>query len=41
MELLLSEKDTAAPSLAEAERTGLLPRYDDCQARYRELRSLG
>jgi len=39
--LLLSDKDTSAPSLAEAERAGLLPRYDDCQARYRELRSLG
>lgn len=41
MDLLLSEKDTAAPTLAEAEQTGLLPRFDDCQARYRELRSLG
>lgn len=38
--LLLSQKDTAAPTLAEAESSGLLPRYDDCVARYRELRAL-
>ncbi|MFC4853570.1 dTDP-4-dehydrorhamnose 3,5-epimerase [Actinophytocola glycyrrhizae] len=41
MELLLSQKDTAAPTLAEAESSGLLPRYDECLARYRELRILG
>ena len=29
---LLSEKDAAAPSLAEACAAGLLPRYDDCLA---------
>jgi 5-epimerase len=39
--LLLSEKDKTAPTLAEAESTGLLPRFQDCEARYRELRSLG
>jgi epimerase EvaD len=38
LELLLSDKDRTAPSLAEAESAGLLPRFDDCQARYRELR---
>jgi 5-epimerase len=31
---LLSPKDTAAPSLAEAESLGLLPTYDACQAFY-------
>jgi dTDP-4-dehydrorhamnose 3,5-epimerase len=41
LDLLLSEKDTSAPTLAEAEAAGLLPSYEDCQARYRELRSLG
>jgi dTDP-4-dehydrorhamnose 3,5-epimerase len=41
MDLLLSPKDTEAPTLAEAESSGLLPRYEDCQARYRELRRLG
>jgi dTDP-4-dehydrorhamnose 3,5-epimerase len=32
LELLLSEKDSAAPSLAEAGKQGLLPSYDDVQA---------
>lgn len=32
MELLLSEKDQGAPSLAEAEAQGLLPTYDDVVA---------
>jgi 5-epimerase len=41
LEVLLSPKDAAAPTLAQAESSGLLPRYEDCQARYRELRSLG
>ncbi len=41
LELLLSPKDRAAPTLAEAESSGLLPRYEDCLARYRDLRSLG
>lgn len=31
---IMSEKDTAAPGLAEAARAGLLPRYLDCQAIY-------
>ena len=41
LEVLLSPKDQAAPTLAEAESSGLLPSYADCEARYRELRSLG
>lgn len=39
VEPLLSDKDRAAPSLAEAEAAGLLPSYADCVARYRELRA--
>ncbi|WP_428936162.1 dTDP-4-dehydrorhamnose 3,5-epimerase [Streptomyces sp. ACT015] len=35
---LLSEKDAAAPTLAEAERAGLLPSYARCADRYRRLR---
>lgn len=31
---VLSEKDAAAPKLAEAEREGMLPRYEDCLAWY-------
>lgn len=38
-ELLLSERDTAAPTLAEAVEAGILPRYADCQAIARELHS--
>lgn len=41
LELLLSRKDEAAPGLAEAESSGLLPSYADCLARYRELKRLG
>lgn len=36
---LLSNKDAAAPSLAEAERGGLLPDYRDCLAFAEHLRS--
>jgi dTDP-4-dehydrorhamnose 3,5-epimerase len=32
LELLLSEKDTAAPTLAEAEEQGLLPSYDEVRS---------
>ncbi|WP_018682306.1 dTDP-4-dehydrorhamnose 3,5-epimerase family protein [Actinokineospora enzanensis] len=39
LEPLMSEKDTSAPSLAEAEAAGLLPSYADCQAWYEKLRS--
>jgi dTDP-4-dehydrorhamnose 3,5-epimerase len=35
VEPVLSPKDAAAPSLAEAEASGLLPRYEDCLAWYR------
>lgn len=34
---VLSEKDTAAPTLAEAKEQGLLPLYDDCLAYRRSL----
>jgi dTDP-4-dehydrorhamnose 3,5-epimerase len=34
---ILSDKDAAAPSLAEAEAQGLLPTWDACQAYYAEL----
>ncbi|MCU1422422.1 MAG: dTDP-4-dehydrorhamnose 3,5-epimerase [Microbacteriaceae bacterium] len=36
-ELLLSPKDTEAPSLAEAEASGLLPRWDDLRDYYASL----
>lgn len=35
---ILSDKDAAAPTLAQARDLGLLPRYDDCLARYQRLR---
>ncbi|OQO92356.1 dTDP-4-dehydrorhamnose 3,5-epimerase [Saccharomonospora piscinae] len=38
MELVLSDRDTAAPTLAQAEADGLLPDYRDCVARYERLR---
>lgn len=38
---LLSDKDAAAPSLTEAEKQGLLPSYEACQAYYAELRARG
>lgn len=36
---VLSEKDAAAPTLAEARDAGLLPRWDDAQALYEAHRS--
>jgi dTDP-4-dehydrorhamnose 3,5-epimerase len=39
IEPLLSDKDAAAPTLAEAERQGLLPSYDACVAFYDSLRT--
>ncbi|WP_040479913.1 dTDP-4-dehydrorhamnose 3,5-epimerase family protein [Longispora albida] len=36
-ELILSEKDLAAPSFAEAAASGVLPSYAVCQAFYRSL----
>jgi dTDP-4-dehydrorhamnose 3,5-epimerase len=38
LEPLLSDKDAAAPSLAEAADSGLLPSYEQCEAFYRSLR---
>jgi dTDP-4-dehydrorhamnose 3,5-epimerase len=37
-QLILSDKDAAAPSLAETEAAGLLPDYADCQAYAAKLR---
>ena len=34
---ILSDKDAAAPSLAQARADGLLPTWDACQARYADL----
>jgi dTDP-4-dehydrorhamnose 3,5-epimerase len=39
VEPLLSEKDAAAPTLAEASEQGLLPSYDACTAFYETLRT--
>jgi epimerase EvaD len=39
IEPVLSDKDAAAPGLAEAESSGLLPNYADCRAHYDELRA--
>ncbi|MDQ2789649.1 MAG: dTDP-4-dehydrorhamnose 3,5-epimerase [Pseudonocardiales bacterium] len=36
---LLSDKDRAAPTLAEATQAAILPKWADCQARYTELRA--
>jgi dTDP-4-dehydrorhamnose 3,5-epimerase len=38
VEHLLSDKDAAAPTLAEAKDSGLLPSYDACLAFYERLR---
>jgi dTDP-4-dehydrorhamnose 3,5-epimerase len=38
VEHLLSDKDAAAPTLAQAQASGLLPSYDACQAFYARLR---
>ncbi|WP_228977256.1 dTDP-4-dehydrorhamnose 3,5-epimerase family protein [Streptomyces sp. DH12] len=37
---LLSPRDAAAPTLAEAERGGLLPSYEDCRHWYQALRGV-
>jgi dTDP-4-dehydrorhamnose 3,5-epimerase len=37
---LLSTKDAAAPSLAEARAAGLLPRYDECTRHYATMRRI-
>jgi 5-epimerase len=41
LELVLSDKDRDAPSLAEAEKAGLLPDFAECQAHYQSLRTSG
>jgi dTDP-4-dehydrorhamnose 3,5-epimerase len=41
VEPLLSDKDAAAPTLAEAKESGLLPSYDVCTAFYENLRGRG
>lgn len=41
VEPILSAKDGAAPTLAEALAGGALPAWEDCQARYAELRGDG
>jgi len=38
VEHLLSERDAAAPSFAEAQGSGLLPSYEACLAFYERLR---
>jgi 5-epimerase len=37
VEPILSEKDRAAPTLAAAQESGLLPNYSDCKAYYQRL----
>jgi dTDP-4-dehydrorhamnose 3,5-epimerase len=37
LNLVLSDKDTAAPSLAQARAAGALPSYADCRAHYADL----
>ena len=39
VEPLLSDKDAAAPTLAQAQDSGLLPSYEDCTRFYDRLRS--
>jgi dTDP-4-dehydrorhamnose 3,5-epimerase len=39
LDTVLSDKDAAAPSLAEAQAAGLLPDYDECQAYLAKLRA--
>lgn len=41
VEPVLSAKDAGAPTLAEAAEAGLLPSWQDCQARYAQLRAAG
>lgn len=38
IEPILSEKDTSAPTLAQALEQGLLPNYEDCVTHYKSLR---
>ena len=41
LEPILSDKDAAAPSLAQAREAGLLPTWERCQQRYAELAGRG
>ncbi|CAN5291810.1 dTDP-4-dehydrorhamnose 3,5-epimerase [soil metagenome] len=41
IEPVLSARDQAAPTLAEAGEQGMLPSYGDCLERYRDLRTNG
>lgn len=41
VELVLSPRDEAAPTLAEAQDQGVLPAYDGCVEHYRRLRTSG
>ena len=41
IEPVLSDKDRAAATLAEAADAGILPRWEDCQAWYAQLRATG
>jgi 5-epimerase len=39
IEIVMSDKDRAAPTLAAARESGLLPSFADCQAYYQRLRT--
>jgi dTDP-4-dehydrorhamnose 3,5-epimerase len=39
LDAVLSDRDRAAPTLAQAQAAGLLPRWADCQAHYARLRA--
>ncbi len=41
LDLILSPRDRAAPTLAEAAAQGLLPAYDDCVSLYASLDDAG
>jgi dTDP-4-dehydrorhamnose 3,5-epimerase len=39
LEVVLSDKDRTAPTLAQAAQSGILPHWTDCQTRYAQLRA--
>lgn len=39
LDVVLSDQDQSAPTLAEAVEAGILPHWDACQARYTQLRA--
>jgi epimerase EvaD len=41
VEIMMSDKDRKAPSLATAREAGLLPTYEECLAHYQRLRASG